>query len=322
MGKLNAEMAVTLLRSFTLAQLEQQAQWDVERQARVDQPPIWSWAPGTFLFPEALCCYCGGTLQSLSIWRVKDQQFLGSWKVEGEGSEGYLSFRNDHPHVLAGSVCMGGDANYKATSVADALFLGFNPLSMYFEGGNEELKEWFEDRFDHRCGEGRVGRTAGGVDNAHLVNPVAGCHCPHCRMGRGEVQCPREKCRKWYVSDKGHGRYLCSVCGGSKGKFCFKHNHDRRTCGHCRSRFELVDLETGKPKDVPDIRQCEDCKQMVCLWCLGEKPDTRRLHCCGEEEGRPCTHHCEGCCRENDCDYPNRCDECEELYDECACEEG
>ena len=328
MGTLSEELAVTILRNFNLAQITVQTQWEADLAARMDKPPTWSWTPGTFVFPEGLCCYCGGVMRSPAIWRTDNLQFLGSWKVVGGGSEGHFEFDDEHPHVNDGSICMGGDG-YRATSVADALFLAFNPLSMYFGGDRRagisqegQLKAWFADRFDHRCGEATNTATIDGIDIRHVVAPEEGCHCQHCRRHRGKLRCPRETCGQWYAPNVGHGRFRCETCDPDLDRrFCIKHKHDRHECISCADRFDNYDTGLGTPRADPEIKQCGECGEWVCIYCLGETGYAPE-HRCGqdgdEDEGSAdCDHHCSECCSDNECAV---CEDCELYPSDCHCE--
>ena len=333
MGTLSEELAVTILRNFNLAQITVTAQWEADLAARMDKPPTWSWTPGTFVFPEGLCCYCGGVMRSPAIWRTDNLQFLGSWKVVGDGGGvGHFEFDDEHPHVNDGSICMGGDG-YRATSVADALFLAFNPLSMYFGGdaaegttAEEELKAWFADRFDHRCGEATNIATIDGIDIRHVVAPEEGCHCQHCRRHRGEVRCHRETCGQWYAPNVGHGRFKCETCDRSlTRRFCIKHKHDQHRCVNCRDTHDLYDTELGAMRANPEIKQCGECGEWVCIYCLGEPEGYAPEHGCvrdGDEEDDEDTaeHVCCGCSECCECGVARTCEGCGNSVYSCECD--
>lgn len=335
MGTLSEELAVTILRNFSLAQATVQSQWEADLAARMNKPPVWNWTPGTFVFPEGLCCYCGGIMRSVGVWRTDNLQFLGSWKVVSDGGGvGHFEFDDEHPHVNGGSICM-GSGNFRASSVGDALFMAFNPLSMYLGGdvdegtsAEEELKEWLADRFDHRCGERTDIKAAEGIDLRHAVAPEDGCHCQFCRIHRGEVQCRREGCGQWYSPNVGHGRFRCTTCVGERStvRFCVKHKHDRHGCTSCGDSYDLYDTVLGQLDPNPNIKQCGECEKWLCWNC--EAPDSGVVHSCGvdedasdpeleddEDQETDCDHHCADCCEDNNCErceicgyYPNDCD--------------
>lgn len=330
MGTMREEITAAMLRSFILAQQELQAQWETDLAARIGQPPVWRWSPGTFVFPEALCCYCGGVMRSATIWRAEGRQFLGSWKVVSDGDGlGHFDIDHSHPHVNGGSICM-GSSDYKATSVADALFMSFNPLSSYFGGGtgplpldeghstNDQIKAWLADRFDHVCGEGTNVSYAEGVDNRHLLAPEEDCHCHHCRRHRNEVQCPRETCRKWFSPKTGHGRFKCNCCG-ERLRFCIKHKHEIHMCGRCAGKYDLYDVNIGGPVAEPSIKQC-GCGVWICAYCV--ERHARRCEQAKETlQGmapRPSlateVEHCDGCCLMVDDDNA----ECEGICEDCG----
>lgn len=311
MGTLDEGLALTILRNFQLAKLDVETQWRENLQAQLAAPPTWRWAPGTFVFPEGLCCYCGGVMRSPAIWRAEGLQYWGSWKLAGEGADGYFAFDDSHPHVNNGSICMGGD--YQATSVADALFLAFNPLSTYFHGRTMDetveghIKAWFADRFGHVCGQANL-QTIAGIDNRHLIAAEPGCYCQHCRMHRGEILCPREGCGEWYNPRNGHGTVRCKVCRRITGRdipYCVEHKHEWRTCVDCDEGQDLIDQRTGEriAEDMIFVEQCPACQKYVCRYCLVETQD--HASSCGgdmvdgsgedEEEEHTCCD-CDVCC--------------------------
>lgn len=274
MGTMSEVMVASMLRSFQLAQVIAQTQREADLAALADKPPVWRWSPGTFVFPEGLCCYCGGVMRSPCIFRAVDQQYYGSWKVVGgPDGVGHFEFDGEHPHANAGSICM-GSGGYSAQSTADALFLAFNPTSMYFGGGTDQLKTWFADRFDHSCRDKREVRTIEGVDLAHAVAPVSGCHCAHCRRHRNEEQCPL--CQEWYSRGRGHGRFACRRC---ESTFCVKHKHRVEYCVHCRYAEDQFDGATGQAIANPYLEQCEKCSKYVCRHCMESR------HACAQPAG-------------------------------------
>lgn len=323
MGTLSDELAMTILRNFQIAQLDVAAQWQEDLQTRADKLPRWSWSPGTFVFPEALCCYCGGVMASPAIWRAVELQFYGSWKVV-EGAD-YFDFDDTHPHVNNGSICMGGE--YRASSVADALFLAFNPLSSYFHGENDRdgnpisttesvIKDWFADRFNHTCGDGPAVQAAEGIDLRHVVAAEDGCFCINCRMHRGDVRCNVSGCGQWYDRRVGHGRFRCrEVCDRAlRLHFCVKHRHERKECERCGATYDLYDTETGTvfAEDAAFISQCETCGKWLCSEC-----EDRKHGCTGVEPESGCNHECcSDCCRTNGCDT---CEDCDNYPPDCAC---
>lgn len=312
-GTLSELILLTMLRSFHTAQQELQAQWEAEMRSREVTSTTWSWTPGTFVFPEGLCCYCGGVMRSRAIWRTTAQQFIGSYKLvdDGDGA-GHFDVDRSHPHVTGTSICMGG-GDYHSHSVADALFMSFNPLSSYFGDNdhsplgsghdtNAQIKAWLADRFDHRCGEGTGPAFVEGADNRHVLAPEKGCHCHHCRKHRNEVRCPRETCAKWYDPKEGHGRFKCETCqewSGMNIRYCTKHKHDRHTCKHCEVDYDLRNVNTGKVKEIPEIQQCDGCGAWVCIYCTG----VHRKRCDGQvfEEEAVEVEHCDCCMDDDDC---------------------
>jgi hypothetical protein len=336
MGTLDEGLALTILRNFQLAKLDREMQWQEELQARLSKPPVWSWTPGTFVFPEGLCCYCGGVMRSPAIWRAESLQFYGSWKVVSNGDgTGYFEFDGSHPHVIAGSICMGSETR-RASSAADALFLAFNPLSSYFgaqeqpDGAvwdtNTRIKAWLADRFDHRCGfRTKKQRTITGIDNRHVVAAVDGCHCQHCRGHRGEVRCSREGCGEWYDPRRGHGQFTCTICNRHGNvHFCYQHKHELVTCVTCSESQDLFDVATGEriPDEIRFIESCPRCDRPVCHYCLNETADhvdsdeceeSRNL---GTDSDGECDHHCSSCCEEHGC---TRCEDCDLYPSDCSC---
>ena len=318
MGTMREELVASMLREFNLAAMTAQFRREADLAIRADQPPVWRWSPGTFVFPEGLCCYCGGVMLSPCIWRVEGQQFHGSWKVvDVAGGRGHFVFSDAHPHSNHGSICMGA-GDYRAGSVADALFLAFNPTSMYFGGDDErglgptdQLKQWFADRFNHTCGFKLEVRTIEGVDLAHVIAPEEGCHCGHCRKHRGEIQCPLEGCGEWYTSRVGHGKYSCTTCGRRGMRFCVEHTHQQKICNNCGDGCDLWDVGTGALFDPPPITQCEACKVWICNYCMSMDAGISRHGCVrgkvvevAEEVDENTCHHecCRVCCVDNGCD--------------------
>lgn len=247
-------------------------------------------------------------MRSRAIWRTDNLQFLGSWKVCGEQErEGYFAYEAGHPHVHGGAICMGRE-DYRASSVADALFLAFNPLSTYFQNTEElstedVIKAWFADRFDHRCGAEAV-KAMDGVDLRHVVAPEDGCHCQHCRQHQGEVHCPREACGEWYTLRVGHGGYRCDTCD-SRRYYCVEHKHEHHRCVDCDDTYDLYNIDLDGLDPDPPIRQCGECGEWVCEECLGEAEDSSPAHDCVSRDAMDSDEDAEheGC----DCD---RCCEC------------
>lgn len=349
MGTLSEELAMTMLRDFQMAVVMQQAEWEMDLAARASKPPVWRWAPGTFVFPEGLCCYCGGVMRSPCIWRAENLQFHGSWKVVEDGDGiGHFAVDLTHPHVHNGSICM-GTGNYRTNSVADALFLAFNPFSTYFGdvedpvtgefiSTNTRIKAWFADRFNHNCDESAEVQTASGIDNRHLVEPEDGCHCQHCRIHRKEVRCQREACGQWFNPEVGHGRFRCVRCNPRNTQhFCVKHKHEKHKCMDCTDSHDLYDVVLGQLSTDPQIKQCGECAAWVCIYCLGEAGGSTPQHECvsgaavaekGDElhERCGCTvccecggeGHCDECGSRDGCEC-DRCSDCGEFEDSCTC---
>lgn len=344
MGSMSPELVASMLRSFLITGMDMQAQREEELAKRMAQPPVWRWSPGTFVFPEGLCCYCGGVMRSPCIWRAVDLQFYGSWKVVDDGGGlGHLEYDDSHPHVNTGSICMGGSRS--ASSVGDALFLAFNPLSTYFGGvpnpaggllvnTNQRIKAWFADRFNHTCGIKLEVTAVAGVDNSHRIAAVAGCTCPHCRGHRHEVQCAL--CSEWHVRDMPHGQHRCHRCST---RSCFKHEHQVQECVNCHAEFDLWDVNTGQLFEKPGITPCDKCKKMVCRRCMSPNAGSHQHPCVRpatveDEDAGECDHHCDLCCGENGCVpcsacscYPSDCNcddeepSTDELYDELSDDE-
>lgn len=318
MGTMSEELVASMLRSFRLVELERQTARQEELAGRADKPPVWRWAQGTFVFPEGLCCYCGGVMRSPCIFQAVNRQYYGSWKVvRGEDGVGRLVYDDSHPHVNNGSICMGA-GNYQAGSVADALFLAFNPLSSYFGemidpvtdqsiNTNTRIKRWFADRFDHSC-ESKLDVTAiAGVNQDHVIAAVEGCHCPHCRLHRNEVQCQIATCRAWIDPGQSHGQFTCRRCMGRR--YCIRHEHDFHQCMDCGGNFDLWCRDTGTRHEVPPISQCAECEAWVCDWCMSMEAGSERHACVrtaedkADEDDDYCDHSCcLDCCARHGCD--------------------
>lgn len=308
-GTLTTEIAVSMLRAFQVAQLEEQLRRQEAETVKDGMPRTWRWAPGTFVFPEGLCCYCGAIIQSKAIWRAVDLQFYGSYKLVAHGNgTGRFVFSDRHPHVNNGSICM-GSGNYHARSVADALFLALNPTSSYFgsmtgtTSTNDQIKEWLLDRFDHKCDRRRkvTVTPVGGMDLAHLVTPVAGCSCPFCRQHRNEIQCAVVGCGTWYEAGNDHGEFYCDYC---ERTYCVQHRHQHLRCARCRGSYDLFNIATGEKFAPPPIAQCK-CGRNFCTHC-------REVHSCDSD----CDHHCANCCEEAGCGL---CDSCDCYPADCDC---
>lgn len=125
----------------------------VHRLAQSSTATAWKWADGIYLFPQAICAWCGEAMTSNRIWLVDER----GKKLRGQVtlSDGRLIKEAvDHPHAMSGSICMG-----YATDAYQALFLAMSANTpgahSHFKNTGSDWKQrwrdWNVKMFDHAC---------------------------------------------------------------------------------------------------------------------------------------------------------------------------
>lgn len=201
----------------------------------------WRFTPGTFLFPEGRCCYCGEAVRSNRLWAldaVGGGRLFGQLNVAGKTA---VFEKPEHPHAgTDGVLCTGGH------DVLTALFFGVNPGDVIRRG--MDIKEWYRKMFDHECGKQKLKPA-----NALFVEratrredaPICGCECEcsprwgHCGCGHEECLCDDFECHECGEVYNADERHPSDITGHDYCESCFYERF--AVCDHCGREMRLAD---------------------------------------------------------------------------------
>lgn len=226
--------------------------FDSNRQLVVSgQDKRWQWRPGTLLFPEGRCCYCGAVVRSNRLWVAESGWLRGQLKLDGDTA---VWERPNHPHAgTDGGMCLGGTTDDLVT----ILFFAVNPTdTLRWHNQPAEaaagIRAWYAEMFGHACKTAEAEASgilvaADGIFAA--VTPVHRDRPPNCPCSCGcnsadgscDCGCPSCVC-DWFT---------CELCGEehrnsrqespSTGESICQRCYDERwtMCRWCRRHWEL-----------------------------------------------------------------------------------
>lgn len=239
------------------------------------QDKRWRWRNGTFLFPEARCCYCGRAVRSNRLWVADPGWLRGQLKLDGDKA---VWERPNHPHAgTDGGMCLGGTTEDLVT----ILFFAVNPLDTLRWHGDviaaaTGIRAWYAEMFGHTCAVGGseatgVLKVADGIFAAMTPvhrdrRPRCGCEC-RCSPDVGPCECGHEQC------------------------VCLPELVNCMTCQVESSWYDMFADPAGG-----DGRLCHACWQATCIecnWCGRSWLRADGLHVTGENGNSYCPEHVE-----------------------------